>query len=155
MTRPGRSPFTLLDIPPVWLVIFIALGALQARYVPLIEGNPLTDFLGLIAIITGLFLIFVAAAQLFVHRTTVIPRQRPTTLVVHGIFGLTRNPIYLGDTLVLTGLILRWDAFLSLVLVPLFMTLIQRRFILGEEQRNREEFGTAFDDYADRVRRWL
>jgi protein-S-isoprenylcysteine O-methyltransferase Ste14 len=71
-----------------------------------------------------------------------------------GIYRLTRNPIYLADALILTGAILRWDA-ASLVLVPVFMAVIQRRFILGEEAGLRTAFGADFERYAAQVRRWL
>ena len=62
------------------------------------------------------------------QKTTVIPHLEASHLVQSGIFSRTRNPIYLGDALVLTGLVLRFDAVLSLVLVPAFVWIIERRF---------------------------
>lgn len=57
-------------------------------------------------------------------RTSVIPRQMPSAFLKRGIYRLTRNPIYLGDAMVLAGgLILRWDVLAALPLVPAFAAL--------------------------------
>jgi len=89
------------------------------------------------------------------HRTTVVPHFTPKALITNGIFSRTRNPIYLGDSFVLTGAVLWLDAPLGLVLVPVFMWVIQLRFILPEEARMRHAFGDAFEAYAQNVRRWV
>ncbi len=75
-------------------------------------------------------------------------------MIERGVYAWSRNPIYLADALILAGLALRWDV-AALVLVPLFMAVIRRRFIDGEEAMLRDRFGPAFDAYAARVRRWL
>jgi protein-S-isoprenylcysteine O-methyltransferase Ste14 len=76
-------------------------------------------------------------------------------LVQSGIFSRTRNPIYLGDTLVLVGLILNWNAVLALPLVPIFVWVIERRFIIPEENRLRRKFRAEFARYSQKVRRWV
>ena len=43
----------------------------------------------------------------------------------------------------------------GLPLIPVFVMLVTRRFILGEEARLRARFGTQFDQFAARTRRWL
>ena len=79
----------------------------------------------------------------------------PNALVTDGIFALTRNPIYLGDLFILSGLILHWNAPLAVPLVFLFQFILLRRFILPEEARMKEHFGAEFDQYAEKTRRWL
>ena len=68
--------------------------------------------------------------------------------------------IVLGDFLyvflyLLAGMILYWDAVLSLPLIPLFAWLITDRFIGPEEERLRRNFGASFERYAQQVKRWL
>ena len=46
-------------------------------------------------------------------------------------------------------------ALAGLVLVPLFMAVIQRRFILAEEAGLRQAFPEAFAAFCARTRRWL
>jgi len=96
-----------------------------------------------------------AALHFVLERTSLIPRERPDKLVTTGLYRVSRNPIYLADTAILLGLILIWDALPSLVLVPLFMKVIEWRFIRREEALIRAHFGAAFDAYCARVRRWL
>ena len=96
-----------------------------------------------------------AVAQMALAKTTVIPRRNPSALVTRGLFQLSRNPIYLGDALILAGAILWLDAVLALPLVFSFVWLIQTRFIRDEEARLTETFGPEFDLWAARTRRWL
>jgi len=146
----------MIDVPPVWLALFLALVWLQGTYLPVgPEPGPLARVLGGALILGGLALIFVAAWEFRRHRTSVVPHMEPDALVTSGLFALSRNPIYLADALILWGCALRWHAWPSLLLVPLFMGFIARRFIAAEEARLRAAFGEAFEDYARRVRRWL
>jgi protein-S-isoprenylcysteine O-methyltransferase Ste14 len=81
--------------------------------------------------------------------------MEPDALVTTGVFARTRNPIYLGDAAILAGLVLFWQAWPSLVLVPLFVWLITDRFIRPEEERLHARFGVRFEQWAQRTRRWL
>lgn len=142
-----------IDFPPVWLAGFAALGGFVGRFAPVELG--FNSIFGAVLILLGLAVMLVAAGQMMLARTTVIPHRDPTALVMNGIFSLTRNPIYLGDALVLTGLYLHWDALLALPLVLLFMIVITRRFIRPEEARLESAFGEVFAEYRTRTRRWL
>lgn len=145
-----------LDMPPVWLVGFIALAWGQAQYLPLGLGfgEAVADLLGGVLVGGGILLMLLALAEFRRHRTTIIPHNTPSALIQSGIFSRTRNPIYLGDALVLAGLILRFDAVLSLALVPIFVWVIEQRFILPEEGRMRREFKADFARYERKTRRW-
>ena len=142
------------ESPPTWLLLMIALAALQARYLPLIDTGRPGRIAGTVLIVGGLFIFTAALLQFRRHRTTVMPRETPVAMIDSGIYRLSRNPIYLADTLFLAGAALWWDA-ASLLLVPLFVMIITRRFILGEESGLRAVFGAAFDRYAAQTRRWL
>lgn len=96
-----------------------------------------------------------AVTEMRRQKTTVIPHLEADHLVQSGIFKRSRNPIYLGDVLLLAGFILRWDAPLALPLVPALMWVLQRRFILPEEDRLRRKFGQAFEHYTQTTQRWL
>ena len=147
----------MFDIPPVWLVGFVVLAWLQAHYLSLglSIDSALTDLLGGLLVGGGIILMLLAFSEFRRHRTTVIPHQTPTRLIQSGIFSRTRNPIYLGDALILTGLILRFDAVFSLVLIPVFVWVIERRFIFPEENGLRRTFHAEFARYDRKVRRWV
>ena len=146
-----------LDLPPVWLAAFIVLAWAQGRWLSLglsLESG-FTDFLGGALIGGGVLLMLLAVAEFRRHHTTVIPHRVPARLIQSGIFSRTRNPIYLGDLLVLAGFVLRFDAVLSLALVPLFLWLIEQRFVIPEENRMRRTFHAEFARYERKVRRWV
>ncbi|MEX0305986.1 MAG: isoprenylcysteine carboxylmethyltransferase family protein [Ruegeria sp.] len=146
-----------IDLPPVWLVGFAALAWMQARVLPLglsLEG-AVSDLLSGILIGGGIILAIMAVVEFRRHRTTVIPHETPTAMVQSGIYKRSRNPIYLGDVLILAGLILRFDAVLSLVLIPIFVWVLERRFIIPEEDRLRRTFRADFARYERKTRRWI
>ncbi|MCA0870150.1 isoprenylcysteine carboxylmethyltransferase family protein [Seohaeicola saemankumensis] len=146
-----------IDMPPVWLAACVALAWAQARVLPmgLSLSHPVTDLLSGLLIGAGLVLMALAVTELRRHRTTVIPHNTPTALVQTGIYKRSRNPIYLGDVLILAGLILRFDAVLSLVLLPVFVWVIERRFIVPEENRMRRAYRADFARYERKTRRWV
>ena len=88
-------------------------------------------------------------------RTTFVPRRDPEALVTAGLFGISRNPIYLADALILLGAVLYWGAVLALPLVPMFMVLITYRYIHDEEDRLRRGFGPEYEAWAASVPRWF
>ena len=90
-------------------------------------------------------------------RTTVNPfkPENSTALVTSGIYRFTRNPMYVGLTLVVLG----WAAFLcsawALLGPVIFVLYISRFQIAPEERALSAKFGAAYTEYAARVRRWL
>ncbi|MFO1175678.1 MAG: isoprenylcysteine carboxylmethyltransferase family protein [Paracoccaceae bacterium] len=142
-----------VDFPPIWLAGFAGVGALANRLYPtaLMGGHLVGGTLAGFAVV----LMVAAALQMTMAGTSVIPGRDPSQLVTGGLFRLSRNPIYLADTLLLTGLFLYWHAAISLPLVPLFMYLIQKRFIEPEEARLARKFGERYENYKRRTRRWI
>jgi protein-S-isoprenylcysteine O-methyltransferase Ste14 len=140
-----------IDIPPVWLLGTLILAWVTGRGAAF-AGLGLV---GGVLVLAGLALMVAAVLQMMAARTTPIPHMQPQALVSTGIFGLSRNPIYLGDVLVLAGCCLRWGAWSGLVLVPLLVWVLTVRFIRPEEARLRAAFGPAFDAYAARTGRWI
>lgn len=143
-----------IDIPPSWLALHLAAAWGVSRLSPDVFGAA-GHWLGAALVATGLALMATAILQMTWHRTTVIPRRDPSALVTAGVFGLSRNPIYLADAMILLGAILWLDAALALPLVASFVWLIQARFIRDEEARLTLAFGPEFDLWASRTRRWI
>jgi len=89
--------------------------------------------------------------------TTVNPLKpdSASSLVTSGIFGLSRNPMYVGMALFL----LAWGTYLCSVFaffcVPVFVYYIDRFQIKPEERALQGIFGDEFERYTSSVRRWL
>ena len=90
-------------------------------------------------------------------RTTVNPLrpEKASSLVTSGIFRLTRNPMYLGLALIVAAAAAWYGNLLGGFVVPMFVLYINRFQIVPEERALAAKFGTAFDAYRSRTRRWI
>ncbi|WP_138469708.1 isoprenylcysteine carboxylmethyltransferase family protein [Poseidonocella sp. HB161398] len=145
-----------VDIPPVWLAGCLCLAWSQSRLLPWpAPGGPAVQLLAGLLVGGGAILAVLAIDEMRRQKTTVIPHRAPAALVQSGIFRRSRNPVYLGDLLILAGFCLFWGAWLALPLVPLLFWILTDRFVLPEEARLSETFGRAFEAYCARTRRWI
>ena len=149
-----RQALAVIDLPPVWLAAHIAAAWVLSLISPAVFGG-FGDLVGVWLVGLGLLITLLAAAQMALARTTIIPRRYPSALVTSGLFAWSRNPIYLSDLIILLGAILWLDAILALPLLAGFVWLIQTRFIRDEEARLTAAFGPEFDLWAARTRRWF
>ena len=147
---------TWIDLPPVWLAAFILLVWVTGELLPQggVLGGPIV-LPGVVLVGVGIGAMVLAAVQMWRHRTTIIPHRDADNLVSTGIFSVSRNPIYLGDVLVLAGGGLYFVGIAALAIVPIFMQLIAVRFIRPEEDRLSATFGPEFSRYTQTTRRWL
>jgi protein-S-isoprenylcysteine O-methyltransferase Ste14 len=82
-------------------------------------------------------------------------RVHAEELVTTGIFAHSRNPLYVGNVLILVGLGIMSNTMLfNFVLTPLFLFFYQA-IIRAEENFLRNKFGAAFDAYCASTSRWL
>jgi protein-S-isoprenylcysteine O-methyltransferase Ste14 len=146
----------VIDMPPVWLLAFMAAVWGQARiWNPLGFDATLTLWLGWEFIIAGLALALWAAFYFLSHKTSVVPRNTPKAMISDGPYRISRNPIYLADAMILLGFALLQGSPVGILTVPVFMAIIWTRFIKGEEAGLRATFPEEFDAYTTRTRRWL
>lgn len=143
-----------VDFPPIWLALHLA-ASWVLSLVPIRVFGSFGDWIGGALIIAGIVLTIAAAVEMTKRRTTVIPRRDPSSLVTTGVFGYSRNPIYLSDAMILTGAILWWDAVFAVPLVAVFVRLIETRFIKDEEARLTVGFGAEFGLWAQQVNCWI
>ncbi len=89
--------------------------------------------------------------------TTVNPMDPnlSSSLVQHGIYRFSRNPMYLGFLLVLVGWALWLGSLPALIWLPVFVIYMNRFQIVPEERMLLAKFGDSYGDYCRRVRRWF
>ncbi len=144
------------DLPPLWLVLFMVLAWALARFAPIalsVDSN-LQRF-GMLLLALGLAFIFWAAAWFWKKKTTIEPHHTPGTLIIEGPYRLSRNPIYLGMVLILSGQVVWFGALSPAVLIPIFLFVLSRRFAVPEEAALVEAFGEEGRAYLSATRRWI
>ncbi len=143
-------------LPPVYFFAALAFTLLAHFIFPL--GSLIPSgwrFAGLLPIAAGIALNLAADRQFKLCGTTVKPLQRSSALVTDGVFGWSRNPMYLGMVLIVSGAALLEGSVSPWIAVVALAVLLDRIFIVREENMLGETFGAAFEDYRRRVRRWL
>ena len=87
--------------------------------------------------------------------TNVNPTQPTTALILEGAYRFTRNPIYLGLTLLYTGIAILANTLWPILLLPGALFVMTRGVIEREEAYLEQKFGTQYVAYKAKVRRWL
>ncbi|MBN1122471.1 MAG: isoprenylcysteine carboxylmethyltransferase family protein [Anaerolineae bacterium] len=112
-------------------------------------------FLGIIPLVVGVAINLLADRAFSTRGTTVKPFEESSALVITGVFCLTRNPMYLGFTLVLIGIALLLGSLTPWAVVAVFAVLMEVLFIRVEEAMLEERFGADYCEYKQRTRRWI
>ncbi|MCO5065507.1 MAG: isoprenylcysteine carboxylmethyltransferase family protein [Rhizobiaceae bacterium] len=151
---PNRIPW-----PPLIYIAAVAAAVVADWLYPLPWiGSPLADFLfaiGGICIAGALALDFSAMSAMRKAKTPIMPTSSAQHLLTTGAFGLSRNPIYLGNTTLMIGIGLLSQSlwFILFGIVAAFAT--QKLAIEREEKHLNQRFGKKYVDYTKRVRRWI
>jgi protein-S-isoprenylcysteine O-methyltransferase Ste14 len=152
--RPNRIPW-----PPL-IYLAAAIGGLVAEVnypLPWVIGSTATvlQVLGAILGIGALAIDVIAAKTFAYHQTTILPHRAATTLITTGPYAWSRNPIYLGNTLLVLGAGLYFGKLWLVILAPAAAIITQKLAIEREERHLAEKFGQQWMDYTSKVRRWL
>lgn len=83
-----------------------------------------------------------------------IDEEKETALVQTGLFGFSRNPIFLGMQITLLGFFLATPNVLTLLILVLGFVLIQIQVRL-EEEFLAEKHGAEYENFQRQVRRWI
>ncbi|MCU1274343.1 MAG: conserved rane protein of unknown function [Bryobacterales bacterium] len=151
--------FLELKIPPAAVVLFTALLMwLVAWFLPVgAVVVPSRMLFAMTLAIAGGATSVLGVVAFRRASTTVNPTKPESTssLVRSGVYTLTRNPMYLGFLLILSG----WAIFLTnalvFLLLPVFIFYMNRFQIQPEERALTARFGQEFVAYTARVRRWI
>jgi protein-S-isoprenylcysteine O-methyltransferase Ste14 len=154
LDRPTTFPW-----PPVIYAAAVAIAIILHWLAPLPWlRSPIDEFLfavGWVVVVLAVIMEVSAMRTLARAKTTIMPHRASEHLVVEGPFSFTRNPLYLGNTMLMIaiGLITGIVWFLVMAAVAGFAT--QKLAIEPEERHLDARFGKGYRDYAKKVRRWF
>ena len=140
--------------PPVVALILLALSHGLACLLPYSFdlSQPILAFLFMIL---GLAVVLWAGDHFRKKRTALVPAGEPKALVTDGPYRWSRNPMYLGIVLGLTGIVFLVGSPAFLLAPAGFYLIIDRIFIPYEEAKLERRFGSAYAELKRRVPRWL
>lgn len=151
----GKRKETVVYPPAYFLGAMIVMGALHF-------GVPVRQWLffpwnltALLPLLAGLRMMGSAARLFEHHRVNIKPFTKSAILVREGPFLRTRNPMYLGMVLMLMGVAALMGSVTPWLVIPVFVLVITRRFIIPEEEMLRKQFKEDYRAYCAQVKRWL
>ncbi|MEO3385671.1 isoprenylcysteine carboxylmethyltransferase family protein [Mesorhizobium sp. CAU 1741] len=152
--RPNTLPW-----PPIIYIAAVAL-AIIAHWLAPLPWLPLqlAEFLfavGWILVAGALFIDISAMRTLARAKTTIMPHHASDHLVTNGPFSFSRNPIYLGNTMLMIGVGLIGGILWFILLAPIAAFITQKLAIEREERHLEMRFGKKYRDYTKKVRRWI
>jgi protein-S-isoprenylcysteine O-methyltransferase Ste14 len=162
MTPPDRQtgsqePSANVRVAPG---LYFLAGLLVGFAVDLVAPSPcpvplrVSGWIGGGLTLLGAVIAGAAMWTLKVAGTAIDPLVPTRTLVSRGVYGFSRNPIYLGLSVAYGGIALLGRCLWALGLLPLVLLAIERYAIRVEERYLEAKFGRAYLDYRARVRRW-
>ena len=147
---------TLNYIPLTTLVASIVIAVVLSQLFPVsrIFIFPY-NLLGLLLVGTGLYLSYQSVMLLKAHKTTIKPGENPSSLVIGCPYHYSRNPIYLGDIMLITGIAIILSDVTALLSPIIFFLVINSVVIPHEEKNLTRNFGHDYERYKKEVRRWI
>jgi protein-S-isoprenylcysteine O-methyltransferase Ste14 len=161
-SAPSTAPANIKDspdviaLPPVLYLGTLFLGLLIHIFRPLQVSPTLwIRVAGAVIFVSGVLLARWGRRSMVKAGTNVIPNKPTLAIVTDGPFQYTRNPLYVGATLVYTGLALIFNSFWPFVLLPPLLVVMHWGVVRREESYLESKFGKPYLDYKERVRRWI
>lgn len=153
MTDRSASPNTI-PWPPLILVgaIMVSWGLTQIMHVALPAW--LAPF-GIILIVIAAIIDIAAMLTMRRAKTTILPHRGSQNLITHGVFAISRNPIYVANVLIIIGYGLALGSLWPLLAAPVAAFAMQKLAIEREEAHLSANFPEEFEAYRAKTRRWL
>jgi protein-S-isoprenylcysteine O-methyltransferase Ste14 len=149
----------------VWMVIVLVHGSVIVLFPYLLLCVNLQLFsgdlgvfrlLGFLPILVGGLVVFWSVWDLtFTGKGTPAPFDAPKKFVVTRLYRFVRNPMYLGDLLVLVGEALLFESLVLLIYALLMLCVFHLFVVLHEEPTLKRKFGEGYERYRKVVPRWI
>ncbi|MEJ7138753.1 methyltransferase family protein [Amphibiibacter pelophylacis] len=148
---------TKIPPPIVALLLALLMGWLAGWATGFFVLPHWTAWLAVPVLCVGLVFDVFGIIQFIRNKTTINPLspQKSSVLVTHGIYRITRNPMYVGMALTLTAWALYLQSIPALIGPVIFASYITRFQIKPEEDHLLQIFGEPYRNYLQEVRRWL
>lgn len=144
-------------IPPFVLLFFYLLIANTfnlPRFGTILTGNPVSAWIGAILCMLAPILFLWGMISFGKSFRVGIDDNKPGGLVSSGAFSISRNPLYVAFFMTLFGVFLIFPTWIFLIYFIAGLWLIDRQVCL-EENSLKRIYGKEYDDYCNKVRRYI
>lgn len=117
--------------------------------------ESIKDGLAIGVVVLGLAMRAFVIGFAYIKRGGLSKQVYADTLVTTGIFGLCRNPLYVGNLLVYVGVFMMHGDPLIMALGTAIFVVFYLAIVAAEEFFLHQKFGTEYDNYCNNVPRWL
>lgn len=154
---PDRRTAGVIAPPPLLPLAVVAWAEVMRWLVPLpiLGADPWRRGMAIVLLASSIALAAAAVLTLRRARTPVEPWKPTRSIVEHGPYALSRNPIYVAFLGVQLAYAWGRGNAWGVLLVPATAALLYWGVIAREERYLRERFGAPYESYRGRVRRWL
>lgn len=147
--------------PPAFYVAAFALGLVPERWAP----SPAFLAVGMLgyglAIVASALLLLGAvlgplnAVRFLVRKTTLNPNKQAAVFLTRGMYGFSRNPMYLGLFLIYVAIAILGGRLWPLATIVIPFLLLDGIVIPFEESQMADRYGSSYREYCSRVGRWM
>ncbi len=156
MEKPPVKPPNVVAPPPLLYTVGLLAGWGLHKAFPLnLFTGLLARFAGVALILLGMALVYWSFNTMRSIGTSVNLYTAAQALATEGPYRFSRNPIYVGMTGAYIGATLLMDSIWPILMLPPVIVTMHWGVICREEKHLEEIFGGGYQDYKDKVRRWL
>ncbi|MBA2784163.1 MAG: isoprenylcysteine carboxylmethyltransferase family protein [Rubrobacteraceae bacterium] len=149
------NPGVIAPPPLIYAGALVAGLLANRRYrIPFLP-RPLARMLGWLLVVCGLAVGLLGFREMRRAETNLDPSKPATTVVTEGPFRFTRNPLYLGMTMIYGGISAFANALTAALLLPIVLHLMRRGVIEREERYLERKFGDVYLQYKAKAPRWI
>jgi protein-S-isoprenylcysteine O-methyltransferase Ste14 len=143
-------------MPTTWLLLALATVAALHFGLPLgrMVASP-WNLAGLLPLLMGVAINLIADRGFRRAGTTVKPFEKSSVLMTAGVFRLSRNPMYVGFILIMSGTAWILGSASPWLVIPPFVLILAVGYVRREEQMLVATFGPLWLTYKSRTHRWL
>ena len=145
---------TKIPPPLITLICILIIYFFEKEFIFFDDWNI---YISAFFLLWGLIIIAFAVFKFAKTKTTVDPTKpsKTSSLVISGIYRITRNPMYLGMLFLIISFTFYKLSLVGAIVIPSFIFYINKYQIEPEEYEMRKKFGENFEDYCKKVDRWI
>jgi len=143
-------------MPPTYLLIAVITQGLLHLVAPIVRWSFVPyGLVGVLPLLLGIGINMRCSGLFKKAGTTIKPFEQSVELVIDGPYRISRHPMYLGMVLILGRIAVLLGSVSPLLVIPAFIWILTKRFIVPEEKAMEARFGPSYVVYKAHVRRWI